>query len=283
MGSDCANLFSGVTRSARSGFSFAAVPSGLCSGLHRSRMSQAMGMCGILVRPWLTSLFHTVAICLAKCTSCSTKAGRANEIPPQSFIASSMAILASPVPSKRDSSRATSCVTTCGYPLQGSGSSKTLRLFRLSDAPDLICSPLSRRNPACNHVPMAISAILAGHPAVVNALLKPDMVPLLPFSRMYWSQMSHRSFALHGPSPHVAAAVSGCFSCCGGSVIFILLAMGSILSPVRGRLAGWRLIIVGSDWHACTSLSTDSELGLVNGIVGEMASLLSCVWFPSNT
>ena len=51
--------------------------------------------------------------------------------------------------------------------------------------------------------------------------------------------------------------------------------MGSILSPVRGRLAGWWLIIVGTDQHACSSLSTDSEQGFVNGIVGEMASLLS--------
>ena len=60
-----------------------------------------------LVRPWLTSLFHTAATCLAKCTSCSTKADRANEIPPQSPIASSLAILANPVPSNSEG-RATS-------------------------------------------------------------------------------------------------------------------------------------------------------------------------------
>ena len=82
VGSDCANLLSGSNEVCLVWVLVRCVPSGLCSGLHKSHMSQAMGMCGILVRPWLTSLFHTAATCLAKCTSCSTKADRANEDSP---------------------------------------------------------------------------------------------------------------------------------------------------------------------------------------------------------
>ena len=83
-GRDCANLPSRVVGLVCAVVSFVAAPSGLCSGLHKSRMSQAMGVWATLARPLLTSLLHTAATCLARVLSCSTRAGRTSMMSPQS-------------------------------------------------------------------------------------------------------------------------------------------------------------------------------------------------------
>ena len=83
-GRDCANLLSRVFGLVCVVVSLVSAPSGLFSGLHKSHMSQAMGVWATLVRPLLTSLLHTAATCLARVLSCSTKADHTSMMSPQS-------------------------------------------------------------------------------------------------------------------------------------------------------------------------------------------------------
>ena len=83
-GRDCANLLSRVFGLVCVVVSLVSAPSGLFSGLHKSHMSQAIGVCATLARPLLTSLLHTTATCQANVVSCSTKADRTIMMSPQS-------------------------------------------------------------------------------------------------------------------------------------------------------------------------------------------------------
>ena len=64
-GRDCANLPSGVVGLACTSVSFGSVPKGLFSGLHKSQIPEAIAVRATMVRPLLTSLFHTASTCLA--------------------------------------------------------------------------------------------------------------------------------------------------------------------------------------------------------------------------
>ena len=113
--------------------------------------------CAIGAWPLLTSLFQTFSTWLANVLSCSTNADRTKVMPPQSWIASSIAILASPVPSKSDR-RATLAVSLSGAPCPLSGC-RARKLPWLSVFPGLTDSPSWIRRPAWNQVCTVDSAI----------------------------------------------------------------------------------------------------------------------------
>ena len=169
-----------------------------------------MGTCGTEERPWSTSRLQTVATCLARCTSCSTNADCARVMPPQSPMASSMATLASPVPSKseRRAIRRVPSFDSCCCSFRGRGGARTRKPPVVSVGPALMWVLPSRRSPACSHVWMVSSAMCSGHPLSMSALRSPVLVAVCSCVRRYRWQAFHLPVALQEPNPQGSLVLS---------------------------------------------------------------------------